>query len=57
MARLRKRHGLSVAQFASRLGVSPVTVYRWEETPGRLNLQARSLSALTRLHRRTVKPK
>ena len=57
VARLRKRHGLSVAQFASRLGVSPVTVYRWEETPGRLNLQARSLSALTRLHRRTVKPK
>ena len=57
VARLRRRHGLSVAEFASRLGVSPVTVYRWEATPGRINLQARSLSALTRLHRRTVKRK
>ena len=54
VARLRRRCGLSVAEFASRLGVSPVTVYRWEATPGRLNLQARSLSALTRLHRRSV---
>ena len=57
VARLRRRHGLSVAEFASRLGVSPVTVYRWEATPDRLNLQARTLNALTRLHRRTVKRK
>lgn len=57
VARLRRRCGLSVAEFASRLGVSPVTVYRWEATSGRLNLQARSLAALTRLHRRTVKRK
>ena len=57
VARLRRRCGLSVAKFASRLGVSPVTVYRWEATSGRLNLQARSLAALTRLHRRTVKRK
>ena len=57
VARLRRRHGLSVAEFASRLGVSPVTVYRWEATSGRLNLQARSLAAMTRLHRRTVKRK
>ena len=54
VARLRRRCGLSVVEFAGRLGVSPVTVYRWEATPGRLNLQARSLSALTRLHRRSV---
>jgi len=57
VARLRRRCGLSVAEFAGRLGVSPVTVYRWEATPGRLNLQARSLNALTRLHRRSVKRK
>ena len=57
VARLRRRCGLSVAEFASRLGVSPVTVYRWEATHDRLNLQARTLGALTRLHRRTVKPK
>ena len=54
VARLRRRCGLSVAEFASRLGVSPVTVYRWEATLGRLNLQARTLDALTRLHRRSV---
>ena len=54
VARLRRRCGLSVAEFARRLGVSPDTVYRWEATLGRLNLQARSLNALTRLHRRIV---
>ena len=57
VARLRRRNGLSVADFANRIGVSAVTVYRWEAEPGRLNLQARSLSALTRLHRRSAKPK
>ena len=57
VARLRRRCGLSVAEFAGRLGVSPVTVYRWEATSGRLNLQARTLGALTRLHRRAAKPK
>ena len=57
VARLRRRNGLSVAEFASRIGVSAVTVYRWEAEPGRLNLQARSLSALTRLYRRSVNPK
>ena len=57
VARLRRRNRLSVAEFASRLGVSPVTVYRWEATPDRLNLQARTLNALTRLHRRTMKRK
>ena len=57
VARLRRRHGLSVAEFADRLGVSPVTVYRWEATAGRLNLQARPLDALRRFHRRSVKRK
>ena len=57
VVRLRRRNGLSVADFANRIGVSAVTVYRWEAEPGRLNLQARSLSALTRLHRRSVNPK
>ena len=56
VARLRRRYGLSVAQFAARLGVSAVTVYRWEATPGRLNLQARPLNALTALYRRSGKP-
>ena len=46
VARLRRRSGLSAARFAAQLGVSAVTVYRWEATPGPLNLRARPLSAL-----------
>ena len=49
VARLRRQQGLSVAQFAAQLGVSPATVYRWEVTQGPLNLQARLLNALTAL--------
>ena len=56
VARLRRRCGLTVAQFAARLGVSVVTVYRWEATPGRLNLHSRPLNALTALYRRSGKP-
>jgi uncharacterized Zn finger protein/DNA-binding transcriptional regulator YiaG len=49
VARLRRQQGLSVAQFAAQLGVSPATVYRWETNQGPLNLQARLLNALTAL--------
>jgi uncharacterized Zn finger protein len=49
VARLRRQQGLSVAQFATQLGVSPATVYRWEATQGPLNLQARLLNALAAL--------
>lgn len=56
VARLRRRCGLTVAQFAARLGVTAVTVYRWEATPGRLNLHTRPLNALTALYRRSGKP-
>ena len=53
VARLRRRSGLSVARFAAELGVSAVTVYRWEATPGRLNLHARPLNALMAFHRQS----
>src|SRR5262249_38392420 len=49
IARLRRQQGLTVAQFATQLGVSAATVYRWEVTQGPLNLQARLLNALTTL--------
>ena len=55
VARLRRRSGLSVAQFAGELGVSAVTVYRWEATPGPLNLHARPLNALVALYRHSGK--
>ena len=55
VARLRRRSGLSVARFAAVLGVSAVTVYRWEATPGPLNLHARPLNALLALYRQSGK--
>jgi len=48
VARLRRRFGMTRAQFAARIGVSPQTVANWENRRGRLNLQARTLAALTR---------
>jgi uncharacterized Zn finger protein len=46
IARLRRQLGLSVVQFAEQLGVSALSVYRWESTSGRLNLQRRCLQAV-----------
>ena len=55
VVRLRRRSGLSVARFAAVLGVSAVTVYRWEATLGPLNLHARPLNALLALYRQSGK--
>ena len=55
VARMRRQQGLSVAQFAAQLGVSPATVYRWEATQGPLNLQARLLNALAALQQQPRK--
>ena len=55
VARLRRQQGLSVAEFATQLGVSSTTVYRWEATQGPLNLQARLLNALAALQQRVKK--
>ena len=55
VARLRRRHGLSVARFAERLGVSATTVYRWEAASGLLHPQARPLKALMALYRQSGK--
>jgi uncharacterized Zn finger protein len=55
VAQLRRKQGLSVAQFATQLGVSPATVYRWEAIQGPLNLQARLRNALAGLQQRAKK--
>jgi uncharacterized Zn finger protein/DNA-binding XRE family transcriptional regulator len=55
VARLRRQQGLSVAQFAAQLGVSPATVYRWETTQGPLNLQVRLMNALAALQQHSQK--
>jgi uncharacterized Zn finger protein len=46
IARLRKQCAQSVPEFAQRLGVSAASVYRWENTPGKLSLYSRTLEAL-----------
>ena len=50
ISRLRQKSGLTVQDFATRLGVTPASIYRWENSRGRLNLQDRCLLALRRLH-------
>lgn len=54
VATLRKKLGLSVAEFAEKLSVSPASVQRWEAASASLNLQARCLAALEKLQRRTA---
>jgi uncharacterized Zn finger protein/DNA-binding XRE family transcriptional regulator len=48
VARLRKQFSMTRAEFADLLGVSPQTVANWETKRGRLKLQERTLTALTR---------
>jgi len=48
VARLRKQLAMTRSQFAELVGVSPQTVINWESKRGRLNLQERTLTALTR---------
>ena len=48
VARLRKQSGMTRSQFADLLGVTPQTVASWETKRGRLKLQKRTLTALTR---------
>jgi len=49
VARLRKQFTMTRSQFADLLGVSPQTVAHWETKRGRLKLQERTLTALTRV--------
>jgi len=50
VTRLRKRFGMNTPQFAKLVGVSPPTVTNWENGSGKLNLQRRTLNALTRVN-------
>lgn len=50
IARLRKQCALSGPEFAQLLGVSAASVYRWENTPGKLSLHSRTLAALRRVY-------
>ncbi len=48
VTRLRRQLGMTRTQFAGLLGVSPQTVANWETKRGRLKLQERTLTAITR---------
>ncbi|MFO7802688.1 MAG: hypothetical protein R6V55_10375 [Desulfovermiculus sp.] len=50
IARLRKQCAQSGPEFAQRLGVSAASVYRWENTPGKLCLHSRTLAALREVY-------
>ncbi|MFT4563212.1 MAG: putative Zn finger protein/DNA-binding XRE family transcriptional regulator [Gammaproteobacteria bacterium] len=52
VARLRKQRGMTLAEFADLLGVSPQTVAKWESKRGKLRLQPRSQAALSRIARK-----
>jgi uncharacterized Zn finger protein len=49
VAALRKKLGLSAAEFAARLSVSPASIQRWESGSGELKLHRRCLAALAAL--------
>ncbi|GAB4521833.1 MAG: hypothetical protein Tsb0020_40360 [Haliangiales bacterium] len=51
VTRLREWHGMSKVDFAGAVGVSAVTVAKWEKTPGALTLRTKSLEGLKRLYR------
>jgi uncharacterized Zn finger protein len=51
VARLRKKLGLTVDQFAAKAGVSPASIIRWESAAGKLKLQERSLKAVETMRR------
>lgn len=47
--KLRRRLGLTQAGMAKLIGVSGLTVSKWEQSPGRITLRARTLEALARV--------
>jgi len=48
--KLRKKSGLSRADFAREVGVSALSISNWEKTKGALKLKARSFQGLEKLH-------
>lgn len=50
VTRLRRRHGMSKAEFARAIGVSLPTISNWEQASGAIKPQAKGLTGLIRLH-------
>lgn len=52
VTRLRKRHGMTVEEFATAIGVSAQSVRNWEKATGPITPRARGLAGLNRLHQK-----
>lgn len=50
IANLRKKTGLTAAEFAGRVGVSAASLYRWENTKGKVNLKSQYLAVLQAIY-------
>ncbi|MDY0226436.1 MAG: SWIM zinc finger family protein [Desulfomicrobium apsheronum] len=48
--KLRRKMNLTVDEFAARIGASPATIRRWEDSRGKCKLQTRLMEALCELH-------
>ena len=47
--KLRKKLGLTQAEMAKLADVSSLTIWKWERSPGRIKLRARTLAALAQV--------
>ena len=47
LKKIRLEMNLTVKEFAEFLGVTSVSIYRWEKTEGTLNIRKRSSKAIT----------
>lgn len=52
---IRKRFGMSQADFAKLIGVTPVSVFLWEKKDGRLQLRSGSTAAIVEVRKLKVK--
>ena len=50
VAKLRRRHSLSKAEFAEAIGVSAVTIANWEKATGTIKPQSKGLAGLIQLY-------
>lgn len=48
----RKKRGLTVAELAFEIGVTPASIYRWEKVKGELKIHPRSLNAIREVMQR-----
>ena len=53
VATLRRKHGMSKAEFARAVGVSAVSIANWEKASGAIKPHGKGLAGLIRLHKKS----